>query len=179
VDAAGGAHVAGGTRSPDFPTVSALQPLLGGARDAFITRLSPQGLVEYSTFLGGTGDDVANAIALDDAGNAYVTGAAQEAFPTTPGTVQPNFSSNPAGGDGDAFVAGIDANAALGWATYVGGVVVDTDVGLGIAVDGKRRPHVVGTRVSFGGEFTGGFVCLPNPLRDSNPCCIALFQTIS
>ncbi len=163
VDAAGRAHVAGGTRSPDFPIVSASQPLLGGGggalcqespllcpRDAFITRLSPQGLVEYSTFLGGTGDDVANAIALDDTGNAYVTGAAQEAFPTTPGSLRPNFG----GGVVDAFAARIDANAALGWATYLGGI--DTDVGMGIAVDAEGRPHVAGSTASNNFPATGG-----------------------
>jgi Beta-propeller repeat len=162
VDAAGRAHVVGGTRSPNFPVANALQPLLGGGgfdqcriavdcpRNAFVARLNAQGIVEYSTFLGGASDAVANAIALDDRGSVYVTGATSGSFPTTPGSFQPNFG----GGSADAFVARIDENAALGWATYLGGI--DTDVGFGIAVDRERRPHVVGASASTNFPVTDG-----------------------
>jgi Beta-propeller repeat len=175
VDAAGRAHVAGGTRSSNFPVANALQPLHGGGaapcpvevfdpidggfflipcpRAAFVTRLSPQGIVEYSTFLGGSSEDVANAIALDDTGNAYVTGSSAGGFPTTPQSLQPNFGGD-VGPTGDAFVARIDANTALGWATYLGGS--GQDVGRGIAVDSMRRPHVVGNTSSDNFPATGG-----------------------
>jgi Beta-propeller repeat len=164
VDAAGRAHVAGGSRSPDFPVANAFQPLLGGTntygmcgqdalfpciRNAFVTRLSPEGSVEYSTFLGGESDAVANAIALDELGNAYLTGGTGSSFPVTPGTLQSHF-----GGDGDAFVAKIDADATLGWATYLGGSALD--VGTGIAVDSGRHSHVVGITASTDFPVTGG-----------------------
>jgi Beta-propeller repeat len=171
VDAAGRAHVAGGTRSSNFPVANALQPLHGGGaapcpvevfdpiegrflipcpRAAFVTRLNPQGIAEYSTFLGGSSEDVGNAIALDDTGNAYVTGSSAGGFPTTPQSLQPNFG----GGFGDAFVARIDANAALGWATYLGGS--GQDEGRGVGVDDMRRPHVVGNTSSDNFPATGG-----------------------
>jgi Beta-propeller repeat len=92
--------------------------------------------------LGGAQDAVANAIAIDDLNSVYVTGSTGGSFPTTPGSFQPNFG----GGSADAFAARIDENAALGWATYLGGT--DIDVGLGIAVDRERRSHVVGSTSS-------------------------------
>lgn len=154
VDAEGRAHVAGGTRSSDFPIADALQPAPGGGtcgiapdvfpcRDAFVARLNPQGTeLEYSSFLGGSNDDAANGIAMDDSGRAYLTGFTTSAdFPTTAGSVQPG----PRGGL-DAFVARVDANGSLGWATYLGGSGSDT--ASSIAVDRAGRSHVVGSTSS-------------------------------
>src|SRR6266850_1004063 len=95
IDTAGGAYVTGGTFSADFPSFFAAQPFLGGARDAFVTRLDPTGsFLIYSTFLGGLGSDVGNAITVDATSAAYVTGSTTclaapcstaTDFPTTPG----------------------------------------------------------------------------------------------
>jgi Beta-propeller repeat len=164
VDGIGRAHVAGGTRSINFPIASALQPLPGGGtcgtppntfdcRDAFVARLSPTGdVVEYSTFLGGSNDDTANAIALDGSGNAYVTGfTLSPDFPATPGSLQP------LPGPGiEAFVARVDADASLGWATFLGGA--GADIGNGIAVNAAGSPHVVGSTTSANFPATGGDV---------------------
>jgi hypothetical protein len=164
VDLAGRAHVAGGTRSADFPVVNAflLQPLPGGGtcgsapdtfpcRDAFVARLNTLGTnLDFSTFLGGGDDDAANAIALDPGGSAYVTGfTLSDDFPTTLGALQ----RDPPGGV-DAFVARIDATAGLGWATYLGGA--GADIGNGVAVDLAGRPHVVGSTTSADFPATGG-----------------------
>jgi len=88
VDGAGNAYAAGGTLSYDFPvTLGAFQSSNGGSfcsEHGFVTNLnsSGSGLV-YSTFLGGSGDDFGEAIALDSPGNAYVTGwTASTDFPT-------------------------------------------------------------------------------------------------
>lgn len=162
VDSSGRAHVAGGTRSSNFPVNNALQPTLGGGtcgtppvdcRDAFVARVSALGdVLEYSTFLGGNNDDSANAIALDGSGNAYVTGfTLSPDFPTTLGSLQPL-----PGLGLDAFVARIDADATLGWATYLGGA--GADVGNGIAVNSAGSPHVVGSTTSTNFPATGGDV---------------------
>ena len=80
VDDRGNAHVAGLTRSLDFPIADAIQPGPGGPlnvnlKDAFITKVDASGsALLYSTYLGGTRDDEAFGVAVDRAGNAYVTG---------------------------------------------------------------------------------------------------------
>ena len=75
VDAKGSVHVTGLTTSKDFPTSNAVQPAFGGGTyDAFVVKLDASGVVTYSTYLGGSGDDVANGIVIDPAGDAWVTG---------------------------------------------------------------------------------------------------------
>ena len=87
VDASGSAYVAGRTSSPDFPTTTgAFQTTYGGNGNAFVAKLSPDGsALVYSTYLGGSGvnGDSGNWIAVDAAGNAYVTGFTTSSdFPT-------------------------------------------------------------------------------------------------
>jgi hypothetical protein len=92
VDGTGNAYGAGTTNSSNFPTTpGAFQPTLRGGADAFVSKLNPSGTaLVYSTFHGGSGGSSgANAIAVDPAGNAYVTRFSFSAdFPTTPGALQ-------------------------------------------------------------------------------------------
>lgn len=74
VDPRGDAYVVGYCTSRLFPVVHAMQSHSGGARDGFLVALNPQGGIRYSTYLGGSGDDEASAVALDDRGGVYVTG---------------------------------------------------------------------------------------------------------
>jgi hypothetical protein len=104
VDAAGDAYVAGFTQSTNFPTRNAFQKSIGGEANAFVTELGASGSnLVYSTYLGGNGFDVAYGIAVDAAGNAYVTGSTTSSnFPTT------NAFQTAAGGwYGNAFVTKI------------------------------------------------------------------------
>src|SRR5207244_74924 len=97
------------TSSANVPTTAnALQPAKGGADDAFVTKVNATGsALNYSSYLGGSGDDFSAGIAVDTAGNAYVVGSTSSAnFPTTPGAVQQTY-----GGVEDAFVAKIDPTA--------------------------------------------------------------------
>src|SRR5262249_8497552 len=86
VDDSGNAYVTGNTASNDFPTVNPLQPLRGN--DTFVTKLNASGSALYSTYLGGSASEEpstgsSGAIAVDAAGNAYITGAtASTDFPT-------------------------------------------------------------------------------------------------
>jgi len=152
VDFAGNAHVAGQTDSTNFPTTSgALDTTCGtdGAcdfdgishhADAFVTKVNATGsALLYSTYLGGKGDDVANGIVLDTAGNAYVTGrTASDDFPRTPGAFQTSY-----GGGLDAFVTKLNATgSALVYSTFLGGTA--GDIGNGIAVDAAGHAYVTG-----------------------------------
>lgn len=79
IDSAGAAYVVGSTPASDFPSVNALQPVHGGPAatdgDCFITKLEPSGAAfAYSTFLGGSGFERAEGLAVDSSGNAYITG---------------------------------------------------------------------------------------------------------
>ncbi len=84
LDSSGNAYITGDTNSTDFPTKNAYQAANAGGRDAFVTKLSPAGNeLVYSTYLGGSGVDNSNGIAIDSSGNAYVSGWTNSTnFPT-------------------------------------------------------------------------------------------------
>lgn len=84
MDGAGNTYVAGYTSSTDFPTLNALQGILAGSTNAFVSKVNPSGsALVYSTYLGGGASDDAFGIAVDASGNAYVTGnAGSSNFPT-------------------------------------------------------------------------------------------------
>jgi len=92
VDNSGNAYVVGVTDSLDFPTVNASQSSNAGGADAFVAKINTNAVgaasLVYSTYLGGSGFDTADAIAVDSSGNAYLTGAAGCCFPTTAGAFQ-------------------------------------------------------------------------------------------
>jgi hypothetical protein len=143
VDAAGNAYVTGLTGSPDFPDTasSLIQSTFGGIYDAFVTKINPTGTaLVYSTYLGGTSSDLGLGIAVDAAGNAYVTGTTDSSgFPGTAGSpIQSTFR-----GGGDAFVTKINTTGtALVYSTYVGGS--GGDGGHGIALDTAGNAYVMG-----------------------------------
>jgi len=138
VDAAGSAYVTGDTRSQNFPTANAYQGAFGGVNDAFVTKLSAAGsALVYSTYLGGDGGDRGSGIAVDAAGNAYVTGRAGSADFPTANAYQGAF------GGGDAFVTKLNAaGSGLVYSTYLGGS--GDDWGYGIAVDAAGSAYVTG-----------------------------------
>src|SRR5438093_3044123 len=140
IDAAGNAFVAGGTGSLDFPTTpGAFRTSLDGS-DAFVTKINAAGsALVYSTALGGSGGEGSAAIAIDGAGNAYVTGATSSAdFPTTPGAFVRQI-----GGVSDAFVTELNAaGSALVYSTFLGGTGADN--GRDLALDAGANVYVVG-----------------------------------
>jgi cysteine-rich repeat protein len=142
VDATGSAYVAGFTLSTNFPTLNALQASLAGAEDAFVAKLSPQGSLAYSTYLGGSLADAGHGIAVDGSGSAYVVGETDATdFPTV------NALQGSSAGGYDGFVAKLSpAGDALAYSTYLGGSLKDG--GQGIAVDGSGSAYVTGSTFS-------------------------------
>jgi hypothetical protein len=153
VDPAGQAYVTGLTFSKNFPTTAgALKTSIAGVENAFVAKLNAAGSgLVYSTYLGGSEFDVANAIAVDTAGEAYVAGStASTDFPTTPGAPQTYY----AGGD-DAFVAKLNAaGSGLVYSTYLGGS--ELDVASAIAVDAAGEAYVAGETGSANFPVTAG-----------------------
>jgi hypothetical protein len=157
VDSAGHAYVTGQTDSTNFPTTpGAFQTSYGGGQyDAFVTELAADGKsLVYSTYLGGSGGDYGQGIAVDSAGHAYVTGfTASSDFPTTPGAFQTS-----SGHTWDAFVTKLAADGkSLVYSTYLGGSSQDgQDLGYGIAVDSAGCAYVTGSTTSTDFPTTPG-----------------------
>ncbi len=146
VDSAGNAYVIGWTSSTNFPTMNPLQPTYGGGTyDAFLAKINPSGsALVYSTYLGGSGDDEGQGIAVDSAGNAYVTGGAGADFPTTPGAFQTTGSG--------AFVTKLNpSGSALAYSTYLDGGGSNA-----IAVDSAGNAYVTGATSSVNFPVTPG-----------------------
>ena len=154
LDQAGNAYVTGSTFSPDFPlSKTPAQATNAGATDVFVAKFNSSGALVYSTYIGGSAADTALGIAVDSAGNAYVTGfTTSNNFPT----VNPFQSINKGGTLGlDAFVFKLNAaGTALVYSTYLGGN--DDDFGFGIAVDSSNNAYVTGASFSLGFPVTPG-----------------------
>jgi hypothetical protein len=141
VDSFGNAHIAGETNAPDFPTANPIQPALRGGYDAFVLKINSTGsALMYSTFLGGTDDDLGRGIALDPSGSAYVIGITRSADFPTANAMQPALG----GGFGyDAFVSKLSAEGSvLFYSTYLGGSTLE--FGYDIAVDASGEAYVTG-----------------------------------
>ncbi|HKX61655.1 MAG TPA: SBBP repeat-containing protein, partial [Verrucomicrobiae bacterium] len=148
------AIVVGRTASHDFPTTNAFQAIHPGgaaAETSFVSKLDPTGShLVYSTYLGGTVWDVAAGIAVDAAGNAYVTGeTAGGDFPTTPGVIQAAapFPLCFGGVCSDGFVAKFRPEGSLAFSTLLAGE--GDDAGIGIAVSATGEIYVTGTTASL------------------------------
>jgi len=165
VDSAGSAYVTGMTSSTDFPTTpGAFQTALNGSTNLFVAKLNPTGTaLVYSTYLGGNGGDVGRGVAVDNSGNAYVTGMTSSTdFPTTPGAFQTTLNSPT-----NAFVAKLNrSGSALVYSTYLGGN--GGDVGEGVAVDGAENAYVTGFTNSTDFPTTpGAFQATPSGSTDA------------
>ncbi len=153
VDNAGAAYVTGYTLSTNFPvTIGAYQTTATYGKNVFVTKLSAGGAsLDYSTFIGGTGNDIGNAIAVDAQGYAYVAGQTDSPnFPVTPGAMQSTL-----GGNSDAFLLRLDpVGQTLPFSTYMGGSGVDQ--ANGITLDPSGNVVVVGTTFSVNFPVTSG-----------------------
>jgi Carboxypeptidase regulatory-like domain/Beta-propeller repeat len=153
-DVAGNAYVTGNLNSTttNFATPGAFQTTFGGgSADAFVekfnTNLSGAASRVYATYLGGSGKDIGGsegagnsgkAIAIDESGNAYITGATSSTnFPLV------NASQGIIGGQNDAFLTKLNATgSALIYSTYLGGS--GDDFGRSVAVNVASSAYVTG-----------------------------------
>jgi hypothetical protein len=185
VDTFANAYLTGVTYSTDFPvTASALGPTYVGAGDAFLTKVNTDttgaASLAYSSFLGGTGLDQGNGIAVDTSGNVYVAGLLTSKASTLDVSVPASAfqtDCNPGSTTclGNAFVAKftLGATPALDYFTYLGGAVATSAAG--VAVDSADDVYLAGstsgdlptTPDAFQGTYGGGnadaFVTELNP----------------
>jgi len=165
-DSSGDAYVTGETDSLDFAGASRAS---SGIFNVFVTELNPGGSATiYTSYIGGTGDDSGNGIAVDTNNNVYVGGGTTSptgSFPTTPGAYQTTMN-----GTGNAFLVKLDSTGALKYGTYLGGTGSDT--ALGLALDGAGNAYLAGKTSSSnfptknppaGAITAGGFLAKLNP----------------
>jgi hypothetical protein len=145
----------GTTSSSDFPLKNALYSKYRGNGDVFVTKLFTTGDgLWYSTYLGGTGSDAGVSVAVDNRGNAYLTGWTDSSdFP-----VKNAFQSSRRGTVSNSFVTKIDAyDCALFYSSYLGGTgfhrqpLDEFDRAAGIAVDPDGNAYVIGA--AFSSDF--------------------------
>jgi hypothetical protein len=152
VDAAGEAFVSGGTSSLDYPTTPGALSTPPDGDDVVVTKLNAQGSgLVYSAVFGGTGGEGANAIAIDSAGDAWITGLTTSTdYPTTA-----NAFDNTNNGGADVIISELNpAGSALLYSTLLGGA--QTDVGEDIALDGTGHVYVTGHTLSMDFPATAG-----------------------
>ncbi len=143
-DDSGGVYITGRTSSIDFPLHKPLfGTFMGGENDAFVTKLSPTGsYLNYSTYIGGSGIDYSNGIAVDGSGNAYIVGFTNSQDLPTYNAFQESQS-----GAGDIFVAKLsNTGDSLAYCTYLGGEYYD--IGYDICVDSSGSAYIVGFTAS-------------------------------
>jgi uncharacterized protein (TIGR03437 family) len=167
-DPAGNIYVAGNAASQNLsPTTGALQTAFGGATsnyitgDAFVAKFSPSGVLQYLTYLGGSADDFATAIAVDASGSAYIAGQTTSSnFPVSSNAYQRTYSGG--GGNqfsrlGDAFIVRLNpAGSQAIFSTFLGGT--RDDIATAIALDAQGNVVVAGSTLSTNFPTTSGVV---------------------
>ncbi|MEW5986901.1 MAG: SBBP repeat-containing protein [Chloroflexota bacterium] len=178
VAADGTIYVAGETSSGDFPTTPGVfDRTYNGNTDLFVARLSSDGSqLLFGTYVGGGEWDIANGMAVDSDGSAYLVGTSSSGnFPVTAGAYDPTFN-----GDSDGVLIKLTDTGALVYSTFLGGGVGDSADA--IALDGAGAIYVIGytsspnfptTLEAFDSSYNGGdgvgdaFVTKLNPAGDA------------
>jgi hypothetical protein len=174
VDDFGNVYLAGETTSINFPIRNPFKSEIRGNANPFITKINAAGSeILYSTYLGGSAHDRAEAIAVDSTGHVYLTGTTSSTdFPTL-NPVQPGLSTQFPSGGVDVFITKLNASGSgLMFSTYLGGS--GFDMGHGIAVDSSGNTYVTGVamqglptttqtfQLNFNGHFDA-FIAKLNP----------------
>ena len=161
----GSIHLAGYTRSVDFPTVNPYQPLLrGGGQDMFVARIEPSlDAISFATYLGGSDEEEATAVAVGAGGATVVAGSTRSPdFPATGGASNVNH-----GGEADAIVARFEPDGTAVFATLLGGSDHELPGGLVITAGGDivvagstysiDLPVMDALQPTFGGALSDAF----------------------
>jgi len=132
VDSLGDVYVTGQTYSSNFPTQNALQGTLRGGSDVFVTKLTTNGALVYSTYLGGTGNEWWARSGVDDSGHAIIVGLTQSTDLPVVNAFDPTYRGND-----DIFLAKFAADGeSLVYCTYLGGTAPEENHAITVGPDG-------------------------------------------
>lgn len=141
IDNIGNIYITGTTYSPNFPVLNGYITSFKGENDGFVVKLATDGMLKFSTFLGGSLEDEANDMTIDPAGNIYITGSTTSSdFPML------NAWNATFGGGSDIFVAKFSSFGSLLYSTYLGGS--SDESGESIALDNDENAFITGNTKS-------------------------------
>ena len=177
VDASGSAYVTGTANSSNFPTtpgafMTSCPNGLGICDTGFVSKFLSDGTLAFSTYTGGSVAP-SHAIAVDSAGEAYITGTVESSdLPTTAGSFETSYPGA-ACQCASAFVEKLNASGStLVYSTYFGSPSTPANliftIGSSIAVDSAGSAYVVGnttgipTHNAIQGSYVGGGSLVPN-----------------
>jgi len=151
-DASGNVFLAGeSTSNSGIATSGAYQTSLKGIQDAFLAKFSNAGVLDWSTYYGGIGNEDAKRVATDASGDAYITGytVGSTGLATTGA-----YQTSNGGGPYDVFLAKFNSTGGLTWSTYYGGP--GSDVAYGLSIDHNGEVFIAGSTNSISGIATSG-----------------------
>jgi hypothetical protein len=168
VNPSGDAFVTGQTDAKDFPTTAGtMQPVLAGSADAFVVEFSSSGShLNFSTFLGGGGADIGNGVALDSAGNVFVTGQSQSTNFPIKNAFQPHCTG------GCSFAVKLSPGLRLLYSTFIG-----QGDGTAIAATSGGQAYVTGIAGTSFSTTQNAFQRVPFPSTDDSGFITKLTST--
>jgi len=129
----GSCYIIGITRSSDFPTKNAFNNIHSGKDDTFLAKFSTNGVLLWSTYLGGSEEDYGYGLAVACDGSCYVIGQTKSSdFP-----IKKAYDSTFSGGNYDAFVTKFSSNGRLLWSSYLGGNENEAGNAIAVTYDGS------------------------------------------
>jgi len=146
VDGSCNAYLTGYTTSTDFPTQTPFQASNAGSYDCFITKVNSTGtILSFSSYLGGSGVDIGQAVKVDPSGRAHLTGYTfSPDFPT----VNPFQVSLASVNKPDIFLTKLNSfGSALSYSSYIGGTM--SDFGTDLAIGSDETTYLVGRTLSL------------------------------
>lgn len=163
VDREGNVMITGVTTSTDYPANSGYQTSYRGSNDAFVTKFTGKGRHQWSSYFGGTMDELSHGVSTDKHGNVFIAGhthsnSTTNNFPLVGGLLQGSYA-----GGRDAFIAKFTPSGSLLWSTYYGGAGFDD--GYGFAVDSTDSVAVLITSESDNLHYQNPDPRFPAPHR--------------
>jgi uncharacterized protein YjdB len=146
----GNIYLTGYTTSTGLATTGAHQTSFAGSSDVLLLKMTTEGVLQWSTYYGGTGSEEGNALVLDDSETIYLTGSTM----STSGIATADGRQTTAGGANDAFLATFTKNGTRVWATYFGGT--NNEIGRSVGVDSLGSMYLTGLATSATGIATSG-----------------------